>query len=189
VSNGFGFQGGGSGGSTPATINYGLFSQIADSVPIVNTILEKTLVGNGIGTLSVPANTFQVGDTFQLKMGGILNSINNQALTIRLHANGLDIATTGIITLATCTNRVWELLADFTIRQIGNVLVAQLLTNGQFTYLKNASLSLEGATFQNLNNTTFNTTILNTLDVVCQWGTADPLNSIYSSQIILTKVF
>jgi hypothetical protein len=185
----FGFQGGNSSGLIPSTINYGLFTQIADSVPVENTILEKSLVGNGLGTLSVPKNTFKVGDTFQLKICGILNCLNNAQLTIRLHANGIDIATTGVLVLATCTNRVWELSANFTIRQIGNVLVAQLLTNGQFLYLKNASLSLEGATFQNLNLTTFNTTILNTLDIVCQWGLASPLNKISSSQLILNKVF
>ena len=185
----FGFQGGGGSGSIPSTINYGLFTQIADSIPVENTILEKTLVGSGLGTLSVPKNTFQIGDTFQLKICGILNCVNNAQLTIRLHANGIDIATTGTITLSTCTNRIWELLADFTIRQIGNSGVAQLLTNGQFLYVKNASLSLEGATLQNLNNTTFNTTILNTLDIVCQWGLANPLNKISSSQLILNKVF
>jgi hypothetical protein len=185
----FGFQGGNSSGSIPSTTNYGLFTQIADSLPVVNTIIESTLVGNGLGTLSVPANTFQIGDTFQLKICGILNSRNNQAFTIRLHANGLDIATTGTITLNTCTKRIWELLADFTIRQIGNSGVAQLLTNGQFSYQKDASVTYEGVIFQNLNNTNFDTTILNTLDIVCQWGLADPLNKIYSSQLILNKVF
>jgi hypothetical protein len=185
----FGFQGGGGSGSIPSTINYGLFTQIADSIPVENTILEKTLVGSGLGTLSVPENTFQIGDTFQLKICGIINSRNNQAFTIRLHANGLDIATTGIITLGTCTTRIWELLADFTIRQIGSSGVAELLTNGQFSYQKNASVTYEGVIFQNLNNTNFDTTIFNSLDIVCQWGLADPLNKISSSQLILNKVF
>lgn len=185
----FGFQGGVSSGSIPSTTNYGLFTQIKDSIPVGNSIIESTLVGAGLGTLSVPEKTFQIGDTFQLKICGMINSRNNQDFTIRLHANGLDIATTGIILLSTCTNRIWELLANFTIRKIGNSGVAQLLTNGQFSYQKNASVTYEGVIFQNLNNTTFDTTILNTLDIVCQWGFADPLNKISSSQLILNKVF
>ena len=93
----FGFQGGVSSGSIPSTTNYGLFTQIKDSIPVGNSIIESTLVGAGLGTLSVPEKTFQIGDTFQLKICGMINSRNNQDFTIRLHANGLDIATTGII--------------------------------------------------------------------------------------------
>jgi len=188
MTNSFGFQGGFNGNAIPTT-NYGLFTQIDNSVPVANTIVETTILGNGIGTLSVPENSFQVGDSFHLKMCGVLNSKNNQQLTIKLHANGIDIGSTGTLLLATTTGKFWELNADFVIRQIGGLGVAQLLTNGQFSYQKDASTTYEGANFLNLDATTFNTTILNTLDVVCQWGNADPLNSIYSSQTILYKVF
>jgi len=185
----FGFTGGVIGGSVIPTTNFGLFTQIENGTPVENTITETSIVGVGIGTLSVPANTFKIGDTFHLKICGVLNSKNNQTLTIKLHANGIDIGTTGVIQLATTTARIWELSADFTIRNIGGLGVASLLTNGQFFYQKNASTTYEGVSFLNLDTTTFDTEILNTLDVVAQWGFADPLNSIYTSQLVLNKVF
>lgn len=186
----FGFQSGTSGGgNVPTSLNYGLWTQITDSADVINTIVETSILGTGIGTLSVPENTFQIGDTFHLKMCGVISSKNNAQLTIRLHANGLDLATTGILTLVTSSKQVWELAVDFTIRQIGGIGIAEIVTNGNFNYKGNASASFEGVNFRGINNSTFNTTIPNTLDVVAQWGSADPLNSIFSIQSILTKTF
>lgn len=185
----FGFQGGNGSGSIPPTSNYGLFSQIQNGSPVSNTIDEKTLLGIGIGSLVVPENTFIQGDSFHLKMCGVLNAKNNAQLTIRLHSNGIDIANTGLLTLGTTTAKVWELLVDFTIREVGGLGTAELLTNGAFLYDQDASSSYEGINFLNLDNLNFDTTISNTLDVVAQWVLADPLNSIYSAQTILTKTF
>ena len=185
----FGFQNGGSGGgSVPLTLNYGLFTQIDNSIPVVNTITETSLIGNGIGTLSVPENTFKIGDTFFLKMSGKISSRNNDNLTIRLHANGNDIATTGLMTMKNSTKRNWELYAYFVIRQIGGLGIAFLATAGNFSYVADASTSFETYNYNTITNV-FDTTVINTLDVVCEWGQADPLNSILSSQTILTKLF
>ena len=189
TTNSFGFQGGSGSGNTPTTLNFGLFSQIRDSSPIVNTTAEGSLIGLGIGSLIVPENTFIQGDSYHLKMCGVINARGTATLTIRIHANGIDIATTGAIALDPTTTKVWELLADFTIRETGTTGVAELLTNGGFLYNKNSGLQLEGISFNNVNNTTFDTTIINVLDIVAQWNLADPLNSIYSSQTILTKTF
>lgn len=185
----FGFQSGIGSGSTPATLNYGLWTQITDGATLVNTLVETSILGTGLGTLSVPANSFQVGDTFHLKICGNLNAQNNAKLTIRLHSNGIDIGTTGLLTLVATTNQPWELQADFTIRAVGVAGVGVLLTNGTFNYKGNASSSFEGINFYNLDTTTFDTTIANTLDVVAQWGTASLSNSINTYQVILTKTF
>lgn len=187
--NSFGFQGGGSSGLIPATSNYGLWTQISDGIPVVNTLVETTILGTGLGSLSVPENFFQVGDTFQLKICGNINAQNNAKLTIRLHANGIDIGSTGLLSLVASTSKVWELTAIFTIRAIGGAGVGILSTNGNFNYKGNASSSFEGINFSNIDTTTFDTTIVNVLDVVAQWGTASLLDSINTTQAILTKLF
>ncbi len=188
IANNFGFQGGAS-GSIPATSNYGLWTQIEDGNVVQNTDIETTILGVGLGTLSVPENIFVMGDTFHLKICGKINAKNNAQLTINLHSNGIDLGSTGIMTLSTTTTKIWEFTADFTIRQIGGVGVAQLLTNGMFNYQADASSNYEGVNFMSLNNTTFDTTIVNTLDVMAQWGVADPLNAISSVQMVLTKTY
>jgi hypothetical protein len=52
------------------TISYGLYAQTNLSTPVVNTTVETTIVGSGIGTLTVPANAFKIGDSFVAKMCG-----------------------------------------------------------------------------------------------------------------------
>lgn len=189
IVSGFGFQGGVLSGINTSTLNYGLWTQIEDGIPVTNTIDEKTLLGSGLGTLSVPANNFQVGDTFSLKMCGTLNAQNNSQLTITLHSNGVDIGSSGLLTLVASTLSVWELTALFTIRAIGISGDAILSTNGSFNYVGNASSNLEGVNFTNIDSTTFDTTIINVLDVVAQWGSASVLDSINTTQVVLTKLF
>lgn len=167
----------------------GLFAQTADSTPIVNTLVLGNLLGTGIGTLSVPPNGFQVGDSFHLKVSGLISSKNNDDITITLRSNGVILASTGLINLPQTTNKVWELEVDFTIRNIGVAGVANINTNGQFIYNKDASLAVEGIGFSSTNNTTFDTTILNTLEVDAQWAQADLQNSIFSSNCSLFKTY
>lgn len=167
----------------------GLFAQTADSTAIVNTIVLGSLLGTGVGTLSVPANSFQVGDSFHLKVSGLISSKNNDDITITIRSNGVILATTGLINLPQTTNKVWELEVDFTIRAIGAAGVANINTNGQFIYNKDSANAVEGVGFSSTNNTTFDTTILNTLEVDVQWAQADVQNSIYSANCSLFKTY
>ncbi len=47
----------------------------------------------------------------------------------------------------------------------------------------------QGFAFNQVNSTTFDTTIANTLDITVQWGAADPGNSIFSDIFILNKTY
>jgi hypothetical protein len=169
--------------------NFGLYSQTASSIPVTNTIIETSLLDGGVGTLSVPPNGFNVGDSFLAIMTGHLNSANNQQLEIRIRSNGSILADTGSLTINTATNQNFNLQIYFTIQSIGGLGVASIVTGGNFVYTKNASSSLEGTAFSTVTNTTFNTTVLNTLLITAQWGASNPNNSIYSEIFTLTKTF
>lgn len=93
--------------------NVGLYSETASSTPITNTITETTLIDGGVGTLTVPANGFSIGDSY----------------------------------------------------------------------------AFEGADFVTINNTTFDTTIANTLNITAQWGNASLQNSIYTDILNLYKIY
>ena len=67
----------------------GLYAQTALSTPIVYASGETSLIGTGVGTLSVPANAFKVGDSFVAKMCGRLTCANNEILHIRVRSNGV----------------------------------------------------------------------------------------------------
>lgn len=168
---------------------FGLFAQTGNSVPIIGTTTETTLINGGVGTLNVPANGFQVGDSFRAIFGGVINAANNQTIRIRVKTNSIVLLDSGAQSITNITNDIFSLNLDFTIRQIGTAGVASICSLGTFHYTKTSNASTQGFAFNTINNTTFNTTIPNTLDVTVQWGSNNAGNSIYSDIFILNKTY
>jgi hypothetical protein len=171
------------------TNNYGLFAQTANSTPVTGTTTETTLINGGVGTLSVPANGFRIGDSFRAIFGGVLNVANNQTLRIRVKTGAVVLLDSGLQPITNITNNVFNLHIDFTIRTLGGAGVASIVALGAFNYVKTANGTIEGFGFNTVNNTTFNTTINNTLDVTAQWGSNNAGNSIFSDIFILNKTY
>jgi hypothetical protein len=172
----------------PAT-NYGLYSQISNSIPVTATIVESSLIGSGIGTLSVPHNGFIQGSSFRADFGGIMSSKNNDKIRIRVKSGSVVLADSGLQTLPSITNDVWQLSINFTIRQIGVAGLASIVSLGVFHDVKSANGLQNGFAFNTINSTTFDTTILNTLDVTAEWSSNSALNSIYSDIFVLNKIY
>lgn len=168
---------------------YGLFSQTGNSITVSGTTTESSLIGGGVGTLSVLANSFSVGDSFRADFGGILNVSNNQTMRLRIKAGSIVLADSGNQLITNITNDVWSLSINFTIRQIGGPGVASIVSLGSFHYTKTNNGTVEGFSFNSVNNTTFDTTINNTLDVTIQWGSTSVDNSVYSDIFTLNKIY
>jgi hypothetical protein len=169
----------------------GLYSQTSASLPITNTTTETSLFNGAtsVGTLSVDRDVFQVGDSYHAKVGGYLSCINNSDINIRVKSGSVILSDSGVITLPTMTNKVYEIELDFTIRQIGGTGVAEIITMGEINYVQNSGTSFEGYNFCNVNNTTFDTTIINTLDITWEWKTASASNSVLSDIVNLRKTY
>jgi hypothetical protein len=175
---------------TIASNNYGLFVQTGNSTVITNTIAETTLINGGIGTLTVPANGFSVGDSFRGVFGGVMNAVNNQTIRIRVKAGAVVLLDSGVQNLGnSIINDIFSLNIDFTIRALGVAGVASIVSLGGFHYTKISNGAVQGFAFNVVNNTTFDTTVNNTLNVTVQWGVANPGNSIYSDIFILNKTY
>ena len=168
---------------------YGLYNQTVASTPITNTITETSLINGGVGSLTIPANLFRVGEAFQTTLTGHISSLNNHTLRIRMKADSYSLADTGVMILPAITTKHWVLSIYFTINQIGAAGVASVSTGGSFTYNKDAASLFEGINFSYENNTTFNTTIDNTLAITAQWGQANSGDSIYSNICTLIKTY
>jgi hypothetical protein len=181
------------GAGTPASpliaLSRGLFSQTANSTPVTATTTAGTLIGTGVGSLSVPENRFSVGDSFRGDFGGIMSAKNGDSIRIIIKTNSVVLADSGNQTLNALSNAVWSLSLDFVIRQIGGTGVASIVTFCNFLFVKQSNNTSEGFGFNNINNTTFDTTTLNTLEVTAQWSSTDPTNSIYSNIFILNKIY
>jgi hypothetical protein len=179
----------GTSAALPTSVNYGLFAQTANSTIITNTTVESSLINGGVGTLTVPANGFSVGDSFRAVFGGLVTATNNQTITVRVKAGSVILLDSGAQPITNITNNVFTFNVDFTIRQLGAAGVASIVTLGGFHYTKTVNGVVEGFAFNSVNSTTFNTTISNTLDVTVQWGAASTGNSIYSDIFILNKTY
>ena len=172
-----------------APTSYGLYAQTSDSASVTG-IAKQSIIGSGVGTLSVPANSFQVGDSFVASLDGLLSCVGTATLHIHVETlAGVILADTGIINMDVTTSKSWLLNLYFTIRTIGAATVASISSGGLFSYIKNAGTNFEGYVLSNINSTTFDTTINNTLVVVAQWNTANATNQILSRNFTLTKIY
>lgn len=172
--------------STPHT--GGLYSQTAPSTPITG-ITPGSLIDGGVGSLTIPADGFQVGDSFIAYFSGQLSCANNETMEIHLRSNGSILADTAVMTLAATTNKNWELYVNFVVRNIGGPGVASIVTSGRFYYNKNSNNNPESLGFYNVNNTTFDTTVSNTLAVTGQWGSNNVLNTMVSNIFNLYRIY
>jgi hypothetical protein len=162
------------------TNSYGLFAQTADSTTISGTLTEGTLIGTGIGSLTVPANTFAVGDSFHAKLFGHITAVNSNA-TVRVKFNTVTVLTLPF-SLPNITDLHWSLDIYFTIRSLG--ALGSVLTAIQFQYEEDAADKFSGRASTEL--ITFDTTSNNTLDITIQFD--DTSDSIYSELFTLNKI-
>jgi hypothetical protein len=174
----------------PLPVVYGLYAQTANSTTVTNTTAETTIIGTGVGSLSVPANGFSIGDSFRAILGGVMNANNNQTIRVRLRAGSVLLLDSGLQNLgSSAINDVWSLNVDFTVRTLGAAGVASIVSLGSFHYTKTNNASVQGFGFNVLNNTTFNTTVSNTLNITVEWGSATTGNNIYSDTFVLNKIY
>jgi hypothetical protein len=171
-------------------VNYGLYTQTSSSTPITATAVEGSLLDGGLGTLTIPANGFQIGDSFSGVLIGHLSCVGTATLQIRVKTvSGTLLADTGAMAMNVATDKHWKLDVNFTVRTLGAATVASIASGGLFAYTKNSGLNFEGVNFSIINNTTFDTTIANTLVITAQWNTNNAGNSIYSELFTLNKTY
>lgn len=169
----------------PLTNNYGLYAGTSNSEDITNTTSEKTLIPDGVGTLSVPANTFNVGDSFRAVIGGNFSCANNQDFSLRIKINDIIILDSGIQNCSNITNDTFYLNIDFTIRSVGES--GEVVSLGSFHYTKQSNNSVQGFSFKDV--VEIDTTVDNTLDVTFQWAQSNQSNSIITQTFVLNKTY
>ena len=174
---------------TSLSSNYGLFNQTGDSTPVLGNAPTGSLIDGGVGTLSVPANGFKVGDAFTANFHGKLTAVQNHTLEIHIESDGTNLADTGVITMPNVSNKDWTLNIDFSINAIGAAGVAEIAAAGIFTFRTDSSGDVITEIFSSVNNTTFDTTVPNTLDVKAIWANSNASDSIYSRIFTLKKVY
>lgn len=149
-----------------------LFTQ-TQTVTVANTAAETTLVGTGVGSLVIPANSAHVGSSFSGIAMGPHSASGNPTIQMRVYLNSTVILDTGVVTSGNSSAATWEFRGIVTVRSIGNAGTVM----AQGFYMESAGgVNLFGM----VNNSpiTIDTTINQTLNVTVQWGTAALGNTI-----------
>ena len=176
----------------PTPVNqpvYGLFAQTGDSQVVSGTSVESSLIGGGVGSLSIPANGFSIGDSFRADFGGLLSSKNNDTIRIRIKAGSAILGDSGVQTMTASVDDVYQFSVNFTIRKLGGPGVSSIVSLGVFHTTKQSNGAPQGFAFNTVNNTTFDTTINNTLEVTVEFSSNSPDNSIYTDIFALNKIY
>ena len=149
--------------------------------------------GQSYGSLSVPANTYQAGDSYRLKAAGRLTCLNQDQFSLRIGTSGDlgDVNLSGFINVIVAGAQVggwWDLEADYIIRSIGGPGTAALSINGSFSYT-NTSAQVKKYGFDNTEGTNFRTDQAN--HIFFDIGSAEIANTFFFTitQANLTKTF
>lgn len=156
------------------------------AVTIANTTTETSIIGAGVGTLVLPANSLQPGDSFLLEIVGRRSAISNPTGNLQIKLNGAGVLATGPQTEGNGSNDVFTLQAWATIRTIG--VSGTFATNG--FYIEEDSIAGSSSVFGLINTgpLTINTTIDQTISATWTWGVASLSDSITASNFILQKL-
>lgn len=156
-----------------------IYTQTADKT-IANTTTETSMVGTGIGSLTLPANFLTVGKTIRIKMMGYLSGTNGDASTIKIKL-GSTVILSAIATIpATVTGVLFELEFTMTCRASG----ATGTIIGEGHTIIAGGIGFSTSTTREMLLTapvTINTTQSLTLDTTYQWGTARAGNTLTST--------
>jgi len=166
---------------------FGNFAQTADG-SLIDTSTERSIIGSGVGSLLMPANTSRVGDSYHAKIGGVINATgggNRSEIIIRVKSGATLLSTSGVFDLETATNEGWECEFDFTIRTIG--ATGTINTNGNFIYTKDGARQVHGFMFQD--SEVINTTVDNTLDVTVEFNVLNTGDSIQAKNFVLRRTY
>jgi hypothetical protein len=103
---------------TPLAIgaSYLLFTQ-TESISVI-TGAEGTLLGTGVGSVTLPANFFTVGKTIRIQAAGYYTRAAG-SLQVNLYLQGTSILATDVLSPASATARGWAFDALVTCRSTG----------------------------------------------------------------------
>lgn len=148
-----------------------LFTQTADKT-IANTVAETTLIGTGVGSVTLPAASLAIGTAVRVFATGHLSTTGTPTINIKTKLGGTELCVTGVKTLgdtlSAVTVRLWLDITCRTTGGSGTVVVSGLFRVGpdqMFGMTKTSAVTVD-------------TTGTLAINVTGTWGTASSSNTI-----------
>lgn len=154
-----------------------------DTTTVANTTTETSIVGNGIGTVTLPSNFFVVGKTIRIKGLGIHSSTANPTINIRIKLGSTVVATTGAVSSSTDTNAQFDLDCLITCRTTG--ASGTVMSSGHY---EEDGTSPDTYQMVNTATTTIDTTASQVIAITVQWSAANANNTISLQNLVIESI-
>lgn len=166
-------------GGIKQTLQGVIFTQTADKT-FNNTAAETSLIGTGVGTVTLPANFWAPGKTVRIAGMGYLADTGTPTFTLKVKIGSVVVFNSGAITMPTLTgNQFLFVKAVLTCRTTGATgtvfCTIEAYCNNGATAVQSFNASVNTAT------STVDTTASAALDVTGTWGTANASNAATSN--------
>lgn len=159
--------------------SFPLFIQTTNKT-VANTVTETSLIDGGVGSLTLPANFFNVGKTLKFELLGFHSAVTNPTIRMRVKIGSVVLCDTGAVNSANSTNDLVQLNAIIT----GYTTGATGSVHGHGYYQELGS-GFNNFQMVNTSPVTIDTTVSNTVDITVEWGTASASNTITSTNVII----
>ena len=170
----------------PGTVERSLYNATANT-SISNTTTETTLIGSGVGSLAIAANTITAAGNFRIRAAGLLTT-GAAPGTLRIRANFGTVVvldTTAIIPPINLSSRTWTLDALVEVGAPGGSMTISGEARFEFgTGVQSEVIAWEATIL----NATADSTISNTFNLTAQWGLAATTETITGEIFALSKV-
>lgn len=154
--------------TTSAVIVGCLFSQTA-TVTVSGTAAETTLIGAGMGSVTLPANFWTAGKTVRVKMLGVHSMPGGSpTMQIRLKIGAVTVGDTTALVDKNDTNTLHEFEALMTCRTTGNT--GTVMVNGRMLHHE-GTINCDMWPFENTAAATIDTTLSAAIDLTVQFST------------------
>lgn len=159
------------------TLSSNMFTQTS-SVTVANTVTATTLIGSGVGIVTLPANYLVVGKSFELHATGIFSAAAiPPTLQLKVLLGGATFLDTGAqTTVSNFSNKLFELNSTCTTRATG--VSGNLFCQGKFVGYDPSLGTFDVWPMVTATTTTLNTTASQAISVTAQWGTASASSTI-----------
>lgn len=155
-----------------------------------NTAAENSIVGTGVGSLTLPANYYSgAGKALYVTASGYYGNTGTPTLNIKLKHGSTVLAQTGAITTSTgATNWAWHFRGVVTCRSTGASGTVDI--QGEFIIQTLASGTSSAAIYSMVNTSavTIDTTVTQAVDLTETWGTANSLNTITGASFAMYNI-
>lgn len=157
-----------------------IFTQTADK-SVTNTVTETSIVGTGVGTLTLPANFLVAGKTIRVTMSGVYSTVvvTGDTVTIKVKYGSTVLASKATTALVTGgTNLAWEAELLVTCRTTGATGTVQ--TAGGVTYQVAGAAAIYDEINNGITTATLDTTASGLFDVSVTHSAANASNTVKS---------